>query len=43
MITQYLSILDSAGMILFMAPLLILYAAMQRYFVQSIERTGLVG
>ena len=40
---QYLSILDSAGMILFMAPWLILYAAMQRYFVQSIERTGLVG
>jgi len=41
--SQFLSILDNAGMMLFMAPLLILYGAMQRYFVQSIERTGLVG
>ncbi len=41
--SQYLSILDNAGMMLFMAPLLILYGVMQRYFVQSIERTGLVG
>jgi len=41
--SQYLSILDNAGMMLFMAPLLILYAVMQRYFVQSVERTGLVG
>lgn len=41
--SQYLSILDNAAMMLFMAPLLILYAFMQRHFVQSIERTGLVG
>jgi len=41
--SQFLSILDSGGMILFVAPLLLMYAFMQRYFMESVERTGLVG
>lgn len=41
--TQYASLLNNTGSLLFMAPLLVLYAFMQRYFVESIERTGLVG
>ena len=41
--TQYVSLLNNTGSLLFMAPLLVLYAFMQRYFVESIERTGLVG
>lgn len=40
---QYTSLLNNAGMMLFMAPLLILFLIMQRHFVESIERTGLVG
>lgn len=38
-----LSILDGAGMVLYVTPLLVLFALMQRYFVESVERTGLVG
>lgn len=40
---QYFSMLNNTGMMLFIAPLLILYAFMQRYFIESIEKTGLVG
>ncbi len=40
---HYRSLLNNAGMMLFMAPLLILCLLMQRHFVESIERTGLVG
>ena len=40
---HYRSLLNNAGMMLFMAPVLILYLFMQRHFVESIERTGLVG
>lgn len=40
---QYASLLNNTGSLLFIAPLLILYAAMQRYFIESVERTGLVG
>lgn len=40
---QYASLINNTGMLMFMAPLLILYAFMQRYFIESIERTGLVG
>jgi multiple sugar transport system permease protein len=32
-----------AGMVLFILPLLVLYMVMQRYFIESVERTGLVG
>ncbi len=41
--TQYASLLNNTGSLMFMAPLLLLYAFMQKYFVESIERTGLVG
>ncbi len=40
---QYISLLNNTGMILFILPLLILFAFTQRYFIESIERTGLVG
>jgi multiple sugar transport system permease protein len=40
---HYRSLLNNAGMMMFMAPLLVLYLFMQRHFVESIERTGLVG
>jgi multiple sugar transport system permease protein len=40
---HYVSLINNAGSLLFMAPLLALYVFMQRYFVESIERTGLVG
>lgn len=32
-----------AGALLFVAPMLIMYIFLQRYFVQSVERTGIVG
>ncbi len=40
---QYASLIRQTGMILYIAPLLILYAFMQRYFIESIQRTGIVG
>ncbi len=40
---QYFSLITNAGSMLMIAPLLIMYAVLQRYFVESIERTGLVG
>jgi len=40
---EYISILNNTGMIMFIAPLLLLYAFLQRYFIESIERTGIVG
>jgi len=39
---QYASLFQNTAALLFIAPLLILYGFMQRYFVESIERTGLV-
>ncbi len=39
----YQSMLLNTGVLLMMAPLLILYLFVQRYFVESVERTGLVG
>lgn len=38
-----LFVLRNSGLLLVMAPLLIVYLFTQRYFVESIERTGLVG
>ena len=32
-----------AGCVLFIAPLMIMYLFLQNYFVQSVERTGIVG
>lgn len=40
---EYVSIVTNTGMIMFITPLLIFYAFLQRYFVESIERTGIVG
>ncbi|MEJ6951463.1 carbohydrate ABC transporter permease [Natronospora cellulosivora (SeqCode)] len=40
---QYLSILENAGMVLFIAPVLVLYAFLQKYFIESVSRTGIVG
>lgn len=40
---QYISLLNNTGMLMFIAPLLLLYAVMQKYFVESIERTGIIG
>ena len=37
------SLVNNAGSFLIILPLLLLYAFLQRYFVESIERTGLVG
>lgn len=39
----YASLLRNTGALLFIAPLLVIYAFLQRYFVESVERTGLVG
>lgn len=39
----YASVLESAGMLLFIAPPLILYAFAQRFFLESVERSGIVG
>lgn len=40
---QYASLINNTGSLMFMLPVLLLYAFMQRYFRESIERTGLVG
>lgn len=39
----YVSLLNNTGSLLVIAPLLILYLFAQKYFVESIERSGLVG
>ncbi len=39
----YMSLLNNTGALLVIAPPLLLYLITQRYFVESIERTGLVG
>lgn len=39
----YVTVLNNAGSILLMAPLIVLYAFAQRYFLESVSRTGLVG
>lgn len=40
---QYISLLNNTGMILFILPLLLLYTLTQRFFIESVERSGLVG
>lgn len=40
---QYFSLIVNAGSMMMILPVLVLYAFLQRYFVESIERTGLVG
>jgi multiple sugar transport system permease protein len=39
----YQSMLLNTGVLLTMAPLIAMYLFVQRYFVESVERTGLVG
>ena len=41
--TQVIALLRNAGVFLVMSPLLLFYAVTQRFFVESIERSGLVG
>ncbi|MEJ6949732.1 carbohydrate ABC transporter permease [Natronospora cellulosivora (SeqCode)] len=41
--TPYASLIQNTGMLLYIAPLLILYAFLQKYFIESIQRTGIVG
>lgn len=41
--TEYASLIRNTGMLFFIAPILFIYVFLQRYFVESIERTGLVG
>ena len=40
---EFKTIVNNTGMFLFILPLLILYVFLQRYFIESIERTGIVG
>jgi len=40
---DYVSLVTNTGMLMFIAPLLVIFAFLQRYFVESIERTGIVG
>jgi len=39
----YASLVENAGMVLVISPLLVLFISLQRYFIESIERTGIVG
>jgi multiple sugar transport system permease protein len=39
----YVSMILNTGILLVMAPLIIMYLFVQRYFVESVERTGIVG
>lgn len=39
----YLSMIQDTGILLAILPLIIIYLFVQRYFVESIERTGIVG
>lgn len=39
----YYSIMKATGVLLAVAPLLVIYGLLQRVFIQSIERTGIVG
>ncbi|MCU6712339.1 carbohydrate ABC transporter permease [Paenibacillus sp. J5C_2022] len=39
----YISLIMSTGALLVLAPLIIMYIFVQRYFVESVERTGIVG
>ncbi len=42
-INAYRSVIYAASTMLVIAPLLLLYVFLQRYFIQSIEQTGIVG
>jgi multiple sugar transport system permease protein len=40
---SHIRLVSNAGILLYIAPVLVLYAFLQRYFVESITRTGIVG
>jgi multiple sugar transport system permease protein len=40
---SHIRLVANAGILLYIAPVLVLYAFLQRYFVESITRTGIVG
>ncbi len=40
---EYVAVLKSTGVLLILLPLLILYLVLQRFFIDGIERSGLVG
>lgn len=40
---EFKTILNNTGMILFIIPVLFLYVLLQRYFIESVERSGIVG
>ncbi len=39
----YIQLVNNAAMLLYITPLLVLYAFLQRFFVESIEKSGIVG
>ena len=39
----FVSMMNNTGTILAMVPLIVLYLICQRYFVEGIERSGIVG
>lgn len=39
----YLSMIQDTGILLAILPLIVIYLFVQRYFVESVERTGIVG
>ena len=43
MAMDYMMCLKSAGVLLVILPPVLLYLVMQRFFVESVERSGLVG
>jgi len=40
---EFASALENTGIILFLAPIIFIYLILQRYFIESIQRTGIVG
>lgn len=40
---NHVAMVVDTGILLAIAPLILMYIAVQRYFVESIERTGIVG
>lgn len=42
-VTLYAPLVKSAGILMIMGPLLLVFLFCQRFFVESIERVGIVG
>lgn len=40
---EYTSVIQNTGIIFYLAPVFFIYLLLQRYFVESIQRTGIVG